>query len=597
MTMGIEQFRTLTENTQLANRRIRLDGPEGMETLRAPQSRWGRVVDWFKGIGHGGVNQEKIEANNRTRLAFYNALVKSTNVDFAKSVIEKNTGEDLNTFLNKGTGLKLSRVKTMFEISDRAHDKFRQTNARAANAYITNSLGRVLNTAKGQNSKSQLSRSQSQRSGVGAGASAEAGGNVTSPPAAAREVNPAAPRPGQSPAQNPEAAVSALNVKTVLYASGRFRTGSPRQWFEEGKDGQQFVWVEEKRDPSSVFLSDDGRKMRLQIDLNRRQILLSQGTTPFQPLYPIVSATAAVTVPLTTEQKCVDAVQGKVAWNRRGDKRWQPDTVRKLCGDTNLVGPTIECFEKELKNQGDAQRAIASCTEGRQQLQVVYVIPKGQQALPDADKALAAIMGVIQRHYFQELGATFELKSPLVSVVAIDETVEELKDLDGSTMFKRAQRLAANEYREDYEYRDNVIVFVFGGLQLGAGVGGANVAAIAAPFWRPAYDMFKRTPSDLPKVRGLHAWSHELGHAFGLMHTEDTRGCLKKFGIDLGTLASLIMQKREDRPTVYDYPFIAEEKHLLLDEAYYSNCRPLLLKRSHASRHLRHPLPAQPGSN
>ena len=427
--------------------------------------------------------------------------------------------------------------------------------------------------------------------------SAAAGGNVPSSPAAAREANPAPSRPGRSSPQSPGGPVSALNVKTVVHADGRFRLGSPRQWFEDGKGEQQFVWAEEKRTETSVFLSDDRRKMRLEIDLNRRQILFSQGTAPFSPLYPIANATAAAAVPPTMEQKCFDAVQGKIAWNRRGDKRWQPDNVRKLCGDTNLVGPAIECFEKELKNQGDTQRAIASCTEGRQQLQVVYVIPKGQQALPDADKALAAIMGVIQRHYFQELGATFELKSPLVSVIAIDETVEELKDLDGSTMFKRAQRLAANEYREDYEYRDNVIVFVFGGLQLGAGVGGANVAAIAAPFWRPAYDMFKRTPSDLPNVRGLHAWSHELGHAFGLMHTEDTRGCLKKFGVDLGTLPSLIMQKREDRPTVYDYPFMAEEKHLLLDEAYYSNCRPLLLKRSHASRHLRHSLPANSGSN
>src|SRR5262249_31669867 len=148
---------------------------------------------------------------------------------------------------------------------------------------------------------------------------------------------------------------------------------------------------------------------------------------------------------------------------------------------------------------------------------------KGQQALPDADKALAAIMSVIQHHYFQQLGVTFELRSPLVTVVAINETAEELKDLDGSTMFKRAQKIVATDYREDYEYRDNVIVLVFEGLLVGAGVGAANVATVAAPFWRPAREMFLRTPSELSKVRALHAWSHELGHAFGLMHTEDTR--------------------------------------------------------------------------
>ena len=147
MTMGIEQFRNLTtDNTQLANRRLRVDGQEGMETLRAPQSRWGRFVDWIKGIGHGGVNQAKVEANNQARHAFYGALVKATNEDFAKQVIKANTGEDLDTFLNKGTGLKLSRIKDMLEISDDAQIKYQRANAQQMDDYVTKHLGRVVNT-------------------------------------------------------------------------------------------------------------------------------------------------------------------------------------------------------------------------------------------------------------------------------------------------------------------------------------------------------------------------------------------------------------------------------------------------------------------
>ena len=36
-------------------------------------------------------------------------------------------------------------------------------------------------------------------------------------------------------------------------------------------------------------------------------------------------------------------------------------------------------------------------------LQVMYVIPRGQTAKPDAEQAIAAIMAIIQRHYYSTL--------------------------------------------------------------------------------------------------------------------------------------------------------------------------------------------------
>jgi hypothetical protein len=48
---------------------------------------------------------------------------------------------------------------------------------------------------------------------------------------------------------------------------------------------------------------------------------------------------------------------------------------------------------------------------------------------------------------------------------------------------------------------------------------------------------------------------------------------------------------------VYEYPFVAAEKQLLLDESYYPNCRPLLGSRPHASIHLQHRLSVQAGTN
>jgi len=224
------------------------------------------------------------------------------------------------------------------------------------------------------------------------------------------------------------------------------------------------------------------------------------------------------------------------------------------------------------------------------QVQVLYVIPKGQKAKPDAAKALAAIMAVVQRYYYQQLGVTFELRTPLVSVVPINESVEQLKD---QAMYQRAQRLATTEFKRDYEYRENVIVAVFEGLDIGLGLGGDNIATISSSFWVPPYDMFRRAPSDVPKADGIGAFPHELGHGFGLAHTEDTKKCFKKFDVDLGPLPNLIMQQTGRAPSVYDYTFLPEEKRLLLREPYFPACKSFG-DRPPAGVFLRHPLPAEP---
>src|ERR1700733_4988213 len=49
-----------------------------------------------------------------------------------------------------------------------------------------------------------------------------------------------------------------------------------------------------------------------------------------------------------SQQKCISAVRGKVAWNRQGDKNWTPDNLRSLCESTTLIDSTIECFQKEI---------------------------------------------------------------------------------------------------------------------------------------------------------------------------------------------------------------------------------------------------------
>jgi hypothetical protein len=222
-------------------------------------------------------------------------------------------------------------------------------------------------------------------------------------------------------------------------------------------------------------------------------------------------------------------------------------------------------------------------------LQVLYVIPKGQTAKPDANQAIAAIMAIIQRHYFQQLGVTFALKNPLVT------TVNSPQDAAGAIDWNNHVNLIKTTLANDYLVNQNVVFAILEGTTGDAG-GSWNTVKMTGGFWNDAYQTYKTNPSAL--VNKLHGWSHELGHAFGLLHTSDAKTCFANQKVDLGNLPSLIMQKSNDLGSVYNYPFLPQEKKLLLDPTYYPTCRPFLSDssagskpRPHASEHLKHPLP------
>ncbi len=409
---------------------------------------------------------------------------------------------------------------------------------------------------------------------------------------AAGLIGPPAARPAAA-AENAGANVNGRNVKTVFHAAGMFRMQGAGQWIEEGDNGRKFSFEEQSRDNSSVVLFDAGRNFRVRLDLKQREILLAVGNGQFSPLYSIARATAAITPPRTAEQICAAAIQGKVAWNRAGDKNWEPGNLRWLCESTALVDAAIECFRREIQSNDDWDRAIRTCTEGRHEVEVLYVVPKDKQARPDIEKALAAIMAVTQRHYFVALGVTFKLKTPLVQVLHIDEPSETFKK--EGTMLERCSKLAKNEFKADYMYKENAVICFFEADTASAG-GAGNLVGLPIWVWGPGYEQFRKDPSaDLSKIFVLGAISHEMGHAFGLLHTEDARACFKKHGVDLGTLPKLIMQDKNDprHTSVYDVPFHAQEKRLLLDPDYLPDCRPFIDNRPHASWHLRNPLPSR----
>ena len=62
-----------------------------------------------------------------------------------------------------------------------------------------------------------------------------------------------------------------------------------------------------------------------------------------------------------TEQQCMSAVQGRVAWNQAGNTNWAAENLRSLCQGTTNPAATITCFEGQIKTHNSWERGIAAC--------------------------------------------------------------------------------------------------------------------------------------------------------------------------------------------------------------------------------------------
>ena len=61
------------------------------------------------------------------------------------------------------------------------------------------------------------------------------------------------------------------------------------------------------------------------------------------------------------EDRCFDAVQGKVAWSRNGSKTWNSTNIRNLCKDTRNVERTVNCFKRGIIDHNGWSKAISDC--------------------------------------------------------------------------------------------------------------------------------------------------------------------------------------------------------------------------------------------
>ena len=63
------------------------------------------------------------------------------------------------------------------------------------------------------------------------------------------------------------------------------------------------------------------------------------------------------------EQDCYNMVQGKVAYNKAGEKKWSEKNARDLCRGTTFPVRTVDCFSLRVANYDDWKRGISECSQ------------------------------------------------------------------------------------------------------------------------------------------------------------------------------------------------------------------------------------------
>ena len=88
------------------------------------------------------------------------------------------------------------------------------------------------------------------------------------------------------------ASVVGLMVREGFYAQGRFQQhGDTKTWHELDSAGKlKYEFTETGRDDWSVYMKDDSRKVKIQIDMWRKKIRYSDPNTPWRDQYDLLYA-------------------------------------------------------------------------------------------------------------------------------------------------------------------------------------------------------------------------------------------------------------------------------------------------------------------
>lgn len=86
-------------------------------------------------------------------------------------------------------------------------------------------------------------------------------------------------------------AVNGQTVNFISFENGYLRNKGRKEWVEEGKDlKMRFMFKEEKRDESSIYLFNKSRNIRLRVDVSGKKIIQQKGNESERILYKIEDA-------------------------------------------------------------------------------------------------------------------------------------------------------------------------------------------------------------------------------------------------------------------------------------------------------------------
>lgn len=172
------------------------------------------------------------------------------------------------------------------------------------------------------------------------------------------------------------------NANRIEYARGGRLVGEFRQsgngWVEL-RGGREYRFEESGRDDHNVWLYDSARDLRIQLDLQARQVWYTERGGPRQRLYDMWSAYGGETggrgAPIGGGGRfvCASAIQDRIAWDYQGNTHWERSNIRDLCGGAEDSTEPARCFETVLHggiNWGEGRNwewanAIALCAGTR----------------------------------------------------------------------------------------------------------------------------------------------------------------------------------------------------------------------------------------